>query len=190
MNKDYLTDCVKDLLMYYEDRDFIQMAFAYDEIQMHKGLKMAAETTFFTEILESNSIVLPKSILKTIEYGGEPILVSVQKKWKHVSFDTMYEGVTLESKGVAAFPDAPTERGTKHINELIKAREEGYDAYILLVIQMKKVSELIPNGKTDPDFEKALERACAAGVGVIAYDCIVSENSIKTDKPIPVKNIE
>lgn len=96
MNKDYLTDCVKDLLMYYEDRDFIQMAFAYDEIQMHKGLKMAAETTFFTEILESNSIVLPKSILKTIEYGGEPILVSVQKKWKHVSFDTMYEGVTLD----------------------------------------------------------------------------------------------
>ena len=96
MSKEYINDCIKDLLMYYEDRDFIQMAFAFDEIQMHKGLKMAAETTFFTEILESNSIVLPKSILKTIEYGGEPILVSVQKKWKHVSFDTMYEGVTLD----------------------------------------------------------------------------------------------
>lgn len=96
MSKDYINDCVKDLLMYYEDRDFIQMAFAYDEIQMHKGLKMVAETTFFTEILENNSIVLPKSVLKKIEYGGEPVLVSVQKKWKHVSFDTMYEGVTLD----------------------------------------------------------------------------------------------
>lgn len=96
MSKEYINDCIKDLLKYYEDRDFIQMAFAYDEIQMHKGLKMAAETTFFTEILENNSIVLPKALLNTVEYDGEPILVSVQKKWKHISFDTMYEGATLD----------------------------------------------------------------------------------------------
>lgn len=96
MNKDYLTDCVKDLMTYYETRDFIQMAFAYDEIQLHKGMKMAADKTFFTEILTDNKILLSQALLKHIEYEGEPVLVSVQEKWNSISFDTMYEGAVLE----------------------------------------------------------------------------------------------
>ena len=96
MNKDYLTDCVKDLMTYYETRDFIQMAFAYDEIQLHKGMKMAADKTFFTEILTDNKILLSQALLKHIEYEGEPVLVSIQEKWNSVSFDTMYEGAVLE----------------------------------------------------------------------------------------------
>lgn len=97
MNKEYLSECISDLLKHYKERDFIQMAFAYDEVQICKGLKMAADKTFFTEILEDNKMVVPQGLLKTVEYDGEPILVSVQKKWGQVSFDTMYEGVTLES---------------------------------------------------------------------------------------------
>ena len=73
------------------------MAFAYDELQICKGLKLAAERTFFTEILDSNKMIAPKELLKIVEYDGEPILVSVQKKWNQVSFDTMYEGATLEN---------------------------------------------------------------------------------------------
>ena len=96
MNKDYLTDCVKDFMTYYETRDFIQMAFAYDEIQLHKGMKMAADKTFFTEILTDNKILLTQALLKHIEYEGEPVLVSIQEKWNSVSFDTMYEGAVLE----------------------------------------------------------------------------------------------
>ena len=96
MKKDYLTDCVTDLLKYYNDRDFIQMAFAYDEIQMHKGLKMAADKTFFTEVLADNKILLSQVILNQVEYEGEPVLVSIQDKWKSISFDTMYEGAVLE----------------------------------------------------------------------------------------------
>ena len=96
MKKDYLTDCVTDLLKYYNDRDFIQMAFAYDEIQMHKGLKMAADKTFFTEVLTDNKILLSQAILNQVEYEGEPVLVSIQDKWKSISFDTMYEGAVLE----------------------------------------------------------------------------------------------
>jgi len=72
------------------------MAFAYDEVQICKGLKLAADKTFFTEILDGNKMIVPQSLLKIIEYDGEPILVSVQKKWNQVSFDTMYEGVTLK----------------------------------------------------------------------------------------------
>lgn len=97
MNKKYLSECISDLLKHYKEHDFIQMAFAYDEIQMIKGLKMAADTTFFTEILDGNKIIVPQSLLRIVEYDGEPILVSVQEKWNQVSFDTMYEGATLEN---------------------------------------------------------------------------------------------
>ena len=96
MSKEYLSECISDLLKHYNERNFIEMAFAYDEVQICKGLKLAADKTFFTEILDGNKIIVPQSLLKTIEYDGEPILVSVQKKWNQVSFDTMYEGVTLK----------------------------------------------------------------------------------------------
>ena len=96
MKKEYLSECISDLLKHYEERNFIEMAFAYDEVQICKGLKLAADKTFFTEILDGNKMIVPQSLLKTIEYDGEPILVSVQKKWNQVSFDTMYEGVTLK----------------------------------------------------------------------------------------------
>ena len=96
MKKEYLSECISDLLKHYNERNFIEMAFAYDEVQICKGLKLAADKTFFTEILDGNKMVVPQSLLKTIEYDGEPILVSVQKKWNQVSFDTMYEGVTLK----------------------------------------------------------------------------------------------
>ena len=97
MKKEYLYECISDLLKHYKERNFIEMAFAYDEIQMIKGLKMAADTTFFTEILDGNKIIVPQSLLRIVEYDGEPILVSVQEKWNQVSFDTMYEGATLEN---------------------------------------------------------------------------------------------
>lgn len=83
-------------MTYYETRDFFQMAFAYDEIQLLKGMKMAADKTFFTEILTDNKILLSQALLKHIEYEGEPVLVSIQEKWNSVSFDTMYDGVVLE----------------------------------------------------------------------------------------------
>ena len=97
MKNEYISECISDLLRYYKERDYVQMAFAYDELQICKGLKLAAERTFFTEILDSNKMIAPKELLKIVEYDGEPILVSVQKKWNQVSFDTMYEGATLEN---------------------------------------------------------------------------------------------
>ena len=97
MKNEYISECITDLLRYYKERDYVQMAFAYDELQICKGLKMTAETTFFSEISDKNRLVVPNELLKIIEYDGEPILVSVQKKWNQVSFDTMYEGVTLEN---------------------------------------------------------------------------------------------
>lgn len=96
------------------------------------------------------------------------------------------KGVTLERKGAAAFPDAPSERALKHVEELIEARRLGYEAYLLFVIQMKGVSFVEPNMDTQPAFGEALKRARRAGVRLLAYDCLVREDGLEMDAPVPV----
>ena len=97
------------------------------------------------------------------------------------------KGVTLENGGVCAFPDAPTQRGTKHLKGLCKLAREGYGAYVLFVIQMADVVCLHPNDATDPDFGAALREAAASGVQVLAMDCLVTEDAMTIRKPVPVK---
>lgn len=97
------------------------------------------------------------------------------------------KGVTLENDGSASFPDAPTERGVKHIHELIRAHREGFGAYILFVVQMKEIRELRPNDATHRAFGDALRLAEREGVKILAYDCIVTPDSMTIDKPIPIR---
>lgn len=97
------------------------------------------------------------------------------------------KGVTLEKDGIARFPDAPTERGVKHVEELIHCMEDGYDAGILFVIQMKDIRYLEPNDRTHPAFGEALRRAKKAGVQVLAVDCQVTPESIRADQLIEVR---
>jgi sugar fermentation stimulation protein A len=100
------------------------------------------------------------------------------------------KGVTLEQDGIAMFPDAPTERGLKHINELIEAHKAGYGTYILFVIQMKEIMAFRPNDAMHRAFGDALRRARAEGVELLAYDCIVMPDSITIDKPIIIDTEE
>ena len=97
------------------------------------------------------------------------------------------KGVTLENEGVCAFPDAPTERGAKHLRELALAARDGIGAYVLFVIQMDKVKYLHPNDATDPDFGKALREAANAGVQILAMDCHVTENTMVIQNPVEIK---
>ena len=97
------------------------------------------------------------------------------------------KGVTLENDGVASFPDAPTERGIKHLGELEKAVIEGKNAYALFVIQMKEIDAFTPNDERHKAFGDALRRASSNGVKVLAYDCIVGEDSLIIDKEVKVK---
>lgn len=97
------------------------------------------------------------------------------------------KGVTLEFDGLALFPDAPTERGVKHINELIKAKEAGYEAYILFVIQMKEIHTFSPHKEMHKDFAEALNNAYNNGVKVIAMDCVVTPEGMVIDKEVEVK---
>ena len=97
------------------------------------------------------------------------------------------KGVTLENDGVCAFPDAPTERGAKHLRELTKLAQEGYGAYVLFVIQMEGVKFLHPNDATDKPFGDALRTANLMGVEILAYNCKITENTIKIHDKVEVK---
>ena len=97
------------------------------------------------------------------------------------------KGVTLEQDGICAFPDAPTERGVKHLRGLTRAAQEGCGAYVLFVIQMPDVRYLHPNDATDPAFGAALREAAAAGVQVLAMDCEVTEDTMTIRRPVEVR---
>lgn len=96
------------------------------------------------------------------------------------------KGVTLEQDGIARFPDAPTERGIKHLKELEHAAAEGFRAYAMFVIAMKGVRAFEPNRAAHPEFADALVHAAAHGVTILAYDCLVTQNSLSIDCPVPV----
>ena len=95
--------------------------------------------------------------------------------------------MTLETDGICAFPDAPTERGVKHLRGLTQAAREGFGAYVLFVIQMADVAYLHPNGATDPAFGRVLREAAAAGVTILAMDCAVTEDSMQIRRPVEVR---
>ncbi len=97
------------------------------------------------------------------------------------------KGVTLENDGVCAFPDAPTERGTKHLRGLIRAAREGYGAYVLFVIQMSGIKSLHPNDVTDPVFAATLREAAQSGVNILAMDCQITPDSMTIDGPVAVQ---
>ena len=96
------------------------------------------------------------------------------------------KGVTLENDGIVSFPDAPTERGVKHLNGLINLTEQGFDAYLLFVVQMKGVREFRPNDATHKEFGDTLRKAIKSGVKCMAYDCVVTPDSIEIDSEIPI----
>ena len=109
-----------------------------------------------------------------IEDGGKKAFLEVK-------------GVTLERDGVARFPDAPTERGIKHINELVSAKEQGFECYILFVVQMKEIYLFEPNYETHRKFGEALVRAQKSGVNILAADCAVTPDSITIENSVEIK---
>ena len=96
------------------------------------------------------------------------------------------KGCTLERDGVCSFPDAPTARGARHVKELAQVLQEGYEAFVLFVIQMDGMRYLVPNDATDPQFGRNLRDAAEAGVRVLAVECEVSPDAITACRVLPV----
>ena len=135
--------------------------------------------------------------LKNGGLGRKEILVRPEYKYENSRFAFYLEtegrkafmevkGVTLEEDGTARFPDAPTERGVKHIRELMRCLDDGYEAYILFVIQMKGVHAFEPNDRTHPAFGETLREAAGKGVRILAYDCLVKPDEMTIDQRIEV----
>ncbi|MCQ2547091.1 MAG: DNA/RNA nuclease SfsA [Clostridia bacterium] len=148
------------------------------------------------EALEAGRLKLPG-------ISGHLTLIKPEKTYGKSRFDFYVEsgdekafievkGVTLEEAGFARFPDAPTERGLKHINELIEAAENGYRAFIVFVIQMKEMHLFGPNYETQPEFGETLIKAEKAGVKILACDCKTGPDSLELDEPVAIDltNIE
>ena len=129
---------------------------------------------------------------------GEGFSVYPEKKYGNSRFDFYLEsqdrkifmevkGCTLEKDGVVLFPDAPTLRGVKHIEELSHCLDEGYESYIMILVQMSDVKYFTPNYDTHPEFGEALEKASRKGVKILCYDCNVTHDSMTVGKPVKVK---
>ena len=119
-----------------------------------------------------------------VTYGNSRFDLYVEADGKRIFIEV--KGVTLEQDGVVRFPDAPSDRAVKHVEELKAAVKEGYEAYVFFVIQMKDVRYFTPNMDTHPAFGEALRDAARAGVHVLAYDCEVSSDRIAIADKVPV----
>lgn len=109
-----------------------------------------------------------------VEYGDKRTFIEVK-------------GVTLENEGTVSFPDAPTERGSRHLRELCECIRDGYEAYVIFVIQMKNVLYFTANADHDPVFARTLAQAHKEGVKILAYDCLVTESEMIISDSVKVK---
>lgn len=125
-------------------------------------------------------------------------LLRPETTWGKSRFDFYYEqsekrgfvevkGVTLEENGAVYFPDAPTERGVKHVEELISLRAAGYEACLCFVVQIEGATYFSPNDRTHPAFGAALRRAAEAGVELLVYDCVVTKDTLCLHSPIELR---
>ena len=161
----------------------------YDLITVRKGSRLInmdsqAPNQAAKEWLQEGGLGEIQNLRPETRHGDSRFDFSFVKDGKTCFLEV--KGVTLETDGVCAFPDAPTERGAKHLRGLTEAAREGCGAYVLFVIQMADVQYLHPNDTTDPEFGKALREAAAAGVEVLAVDCEVTVGEMKIRQFVPV----
>lgn len=154
----------------------------YDLIAVWKGNRLinmdsSAPNKVFFEWLQQSSFFKDIRFIKPESRFGNSRFDFYVEETNRRSYIEV-KGVTLEENGIARFPDAPTERGVKHLNELIACKESGFDAYMVFIIQMKGVHHMEPNSKTHQAFTNALKDAKNAGVYILALDCFVTENSL------------
>ena len=180
---------VKGCTVFLQKSDNPNRKTKYDLIAVQKGdrlINMDSQIVNFValeyipELFENIKLVKPE-----YKYGNSRFDIYVETEDEKIFVEV--KGVTLENDGVVRFPDAPTERGVKHLKELQKAVTEGYKAYVLFVIQMSDVKYFEPNVITHPEFAEELKRAKDNGVIPLAFDCAVTPDSITIRKPVLVK---
>lgn len=162
----------------------------YDLITVRKGNRLInmdsqAPNAAAREWLEQGGLGRISQLRPETTHGSSRFDFAFQKDGRQCLLEV--KGVTLETDGVCAFPDAPTDRGARHLRELTQAVKDGFDAYVLFVIQMQNVAYLHPHDDTDPAFGTALREAAKNGVQILAVDCLVTEDSMTIHEPVEVR---
>lgn len=181
---------VKDARVIVQDCQSFERKTQYDLIAVYKGDRLfnidsQAPNKVFGEWVEASG------------YFGKVKSVKPEQRFQSSRFDFLLEtdtrrifvevkGVTLEQNGVVMFPDAPTERGVKHINELQRAMDEGFGAAICFVVKLDGAEYFTPNKNTHPEFAEALKAAKDKGVEVLCVDCCVKPDSLEIKGFVPV----
>lgn len=163
---------------------------AFDLVAVEKGnllvnMDSQAPNRVFGEWAASGAFVPGLTLLRPETVWGDSRFDFYWEAGERKGFVEV-KGCTLEDDGAARFPDAPTLRGVKHLEELIRAKEAGYEAAVCFVLQMAPMKRFSPNDETHPAFGEALRRAAQAGVEILAYECAVTPDSLRMTRPVPV----
>lgn len=188
---------IEGATVYLQKSDSPQRKTAYDLIAVCKKtengtilINMDSQIPNFCaeEFLPASELFSENAeISREVKYGNSRFDIFVRDGERQAFIEV--KGVTLEKNKGVFFPDAPTERGIKHINELIKARKEGFEAYIMFIIQMEGAEYFSPNREMHPEFADALLDAEKNGVKILCFGCKITPDSIVISERVPVKLI-
>ena len=184
---------IPDATVYLEKSANPDRKTAYDLVAVEKGSRLInmdsqIPNRVVEEWIESGGLMGDNPFIKPeSKYGDSRFDFYLQSENAERKAYAEVKGCTLEKDGIAIFPDAPTIRGVKHINELIKCAESGFEAYIIFLIQMKDVKYFMPNYETHLQFGEALKAAQKKGVKILAFDSIVTHDSINLNKPVEIR---
>ena len=178
-------------LVYLEKSDNPARKTQYDLVAVQKGnllinMDSQAPNKVVEEWLRAGELFSDVvTVRPETTYGNSRFDFYVETSTERIFIEV--KGVTLEENGVVRFPDAPSERAVKHVEELVQAYRDGYQVYVLFVIQMEEAKFFTPNKDTHPAFAQALEEAAKQGVRVLAYSCSVTPDSLQIKSPVLVK---
>lgn len=177
--------------VYLQHSDDPTRKTAWDLLAVEKGERLinmdsqAPNRVFGEWVREGNFLPNVTLIRPEQRYGDSRFDFYIEADGKRHFVEV--KGVTLEENGIVRFPDAPTQRGVKHVEELIRARKDGYESWVCFVVQMSHVKQFEPNDATHPQFGDALRRAAQAGVRVLALECSVKRDSLTISGTVPVQ---
>ena len=177
--------------VWLEDSENPNRKYRYSLVSVRKGKRMVnmdsqAPNKAVGEWLKKGGLFKDIKLLKPeSRYGSSRFDFYCEYENKKAFIEV--KGVTLENDNIVSFPDAPTERGARHVGELIECIKDGYEAYIIFVVQMKNVLYFTPNEDHDPAFAKVLRKAQQEGVNIIAADCFVSDCEMIIEDLVEVK---
>ena len=180
---------IKGSTVYLQKADNPNRKTKFDLIAVQKGDRLI---NMDSQVVNSVTLEYIPTVFKNIKY------IKPECKYGNSRFDIYVEthkekifvelkGVTLENDGIVRFPDAPTQRGVKHLKELQKAVQNGYKTYVLFIVQMDNVKYFEPNRAAHPEFADVLKEASETGVKIRAYQCNVTPESITIKNQIPIK---